>query len=174
MKTITFKNYLYQNALAEFNFEEVTLFVPDDAKDKISSRAQLEKIDYALSAEEIMRLERHLGLRFFEENYRDIFEGLRMISIEELRTIQGILFVNRTDFAKLLGLHKASVTNLYKGKNMSSTMANLIMERLGNELSHPGTSKSMLDGAALEPTPDEAAASRIHEARFRRLRTATA
>ncbi|MBC7531517.1 MAG: hypothetical protein H7318_08065 [Oligoflexus sp.] len=173
MKKLTIRNYTYENALGAFIFESVTVFVPNECKAKITKQSQLEDINYGLSADEIIRLEMSIGLRFFEENFRDIFEGVRLINANELRAIQEILFVNRTDFAKLLGLHKASITNLYKGSNMSSTIANLIMERLGNELSRPGASKFMLDGGAAMPSMDEDATERVNAARFRRNKTAS-
>jgi hypothetical protein len=161
MKIFHLKKYKYKSALGEMEFENVPVSVPDDWKEN----QDIAKADYAVSAAEILRMERALALEFFKSAYRMILLGQRSIAPAELKAIQDILGVNRTEFGKLLGLHKASITNLFKGKAMSPTLANLIMERLGMELGRPGSARALLCGGQL-PTEEDAAAQAISKARY--------
>lgn len=117
MKSVQVKDYKYKSALGEMIFDHVTISVPD----KWNDRTNIEKVDYSISASEILRMKRALGLAFFKNQYRPILLGERTIAPDELGAIQDILGVNRSELGKILGLHKASVTNLFKGKAMSPT-----------------------------------------------------
>lgn len=147
MKTVTVNHFKYQSVFGEKTFSAVTLSIPDNLNSrKIRSQQDLEGQDYSIFVSELKRMERELALDFFSKFYRPILNGERTISVPELKGIQDILDVNRSEFGKLLGLHKGSVTNLFKGKAMKSTLCILIMERLGMELGRPGSARNMLKG----------------------------
>ncbi|WP_141730757.1 hypothetical protein [Oligoflexus tunisiensis] len=161
MRSIPINDYKYRNAFGEMIFDQVIVSVPDGW----SNEENLENADYSISATEILRMERELALRFFKNQYRPILLGQRTITPDELKAIQDILGVNRSDLGKLLGLHKASVTNIFKGKAMSPTLANLIMERLGMELGRPGSARLLLNGGTI-PDEEELASQEISRTRF--------
>ncbi len=163
MKNIRINGFRYEGAFGEMQFDGVTISLPDQVN--VSATMDLENVDFGLSASEILRMERDLALHFFKNQYRSVLLGERTITPTELKGIQDILGVNRAEFGKLLGLHKASVTNLFKGKAMSSTLANLIMERLGMELCRPGSARLLLVGGAIPP-PEAHASTVVNEARY--------
>ena len=147
MKTIILKKFKYQSVFGEKTFEQVSLRIPPQLNNrKIRSIDDLEGKEYNIPASELKRMERDLALDFFSKHYLSILNGERTIFVDELKGIQDILEVNRSEFGKLLGLHKGSVTNLFKGKSMKSTLSILIMERLGMELARPGSARNMLEG----------------------------
>jgi hypothetical protein len=147
MKTATINNFNYQSVFGDMRFDSISVLIPDDfSPRKIRISEDLDGIDYSVPVAELKRMERELALAFFSSSYRAIMKGERTISVNELKGIQDILDVNRSEFGKLLGLHKGSVTNLFKGKAMKSTLCLLIMERLGMELGRPGSARHMLDG----------------------------
>jgi len=157
MKKTTVSNYRYQSVFGEMVFDEISVQIPDTCDPRKIRRADaLEGIDYSLSVSEIKKMERDLALSYFSKCYRVIMLGERTISVEELKGIQDILNVNRSEFGKLLGLHKGSVTNLFKGKAMKPSLCILIMERLGMELGRPGSARHMLDGGNPEAQVPEA------------------
>jgi hypothetical protein len=153
--------YKYKNAFGEMIFDQVIVSVPHEWKNDEG----LENADYSISAAELLRMERELALQFFKNQYRPILLGQRTITPDELKAIQEIFGVNRTELGKLLGLHKASIPNIFKGKAMSPTLANLIMERLGMELGRPGSARLLLSGGKI-PDEEELASQEISKTRF--------
>lgn len=147
MKTATISNFKYKSVFGEMTFESLNVHIPDNLDPRKFRRAEsLDGIDFSIPVAELKRMERELALKFFSSSYRAIMNGERTISVEELKGIQDILEVNRSELGKLLGLHKGSVTNIFKGKAMKSTLCILIMERLGMELGRPGSARHMIDG----------------------------
>lgn len=172
MKTITVSDFKYANVFGELTFNDVSIHIPDEIDQrKIRRAASLEGIDYSIPVSEIKRMERSLALHFFKRTYREIFHGERTLSIDELKGVQEILEVNRSDLGKLLGIHKGSVTNLFKGKAMKSTLCILIMERLGMELARPGSARHMLEGGEPEGRVPEASKV-INATRYQKVRVA--
>lgn len=147
MKKVIVNEFKYRSVFGEDSFDAVSVLIPDECDPrKIRKGEALVDLDYSVPANEIKRMEREMALRFFSNAYRSIMNDERTISVEELKGIQDLLEVNRTEFGKLLGLHKGSVTNLFKGKAMKTSLCILIMERLGMELGRPGSARHMLDG----------------------------
>lgn len=157
MKRAKVNNYKYQSVFGEMVFNEIVVQIPDDCDPrKIRKADALDGIDYSLSVAEITKMERDLALAYFSKYYHAIMLGERTISVDELKGIQDILHVNRSELGRLLGLHKGSVTNLFKGKSMKPSLCILIMERLGMELGRPGSARHMLDGGNPEAQVPEA------------------
>ena len=166
MKSATVKNFRYQSAFGEMTFDSVTVLIPDEfGPRKVSAAKALEGVDFSIPVPELKRMERELALAFFSRAYRAIMNDERTISVAELRGIQDILDVNRSELGKLLGLHKGSVTNLFKGKAMKASLCMLIMERLGMELGRPGSARHMIDGGNPERQVPEARRV-INQARY--------
>ena len=168
MKKAIVNNYRYQSVFGEMVFDEIIVQIPDNVDPrKIKKADALEGIDYSLSVSEIRKMERELALSYFSKFYRVIMLGERTISVEELKGIQNILDVSRSELGKLIGLHKGSVTNIFKGKAMKASLCILIMERLGMELGRPGSARHMLDGGNPEAQVPEARKV-INQARYSR------
>ena len=172
MKKALVNNYSYQSVFGEMAFDEIIVQIPDSFDPrKIRKADALKGIDYSLPVSEIRKMERELALSYFSKFYRIIMLGDRTISVEELKGIQDILNVNRSELGKLIGLHKGSVTNIFKGKAMKPSLCILIMERLGMELGRPGSARHMLDGGNPEAQVPEARKI-INQARYYRDRVA--
>ncbi len=166
MKTVRVHRFTYKSVFGEKIFDSVTLLIPDDCDvPPLANDNSWEALDYSIPAAEIKRMERALALDFFARTYRAILKDERTLSVDELRGIQDVLGVNRSELGKLLGLHKGSVTNLFKGKAMKASLCILIMERLGMELGQAGSARLLLDGSGT--LQEEYAAQRvIHRVRF--------
>lgn len=172
MKKALINNYRYQSVFGEMVFDGIIVQIPDSFDPrKIKKADALNGIDYSLPVSEIRKMERELALTYFSKCYRLIMLGERTISVEELKGIQDILNVNRSELGKLIGLHKGSVTNIFKGKAMKPSLCILIMERLGMELGRPGSARHMLDGGNPEAQVPEARKI-INQARYSRDRAA--
>jgi hypothetical protein len=153
MKNLIVKGFEYTNVFGKKVFDSVKILVPNDCRlQGVASFESIQNLDYSIPVDEIKHMERALALDFFARAYRPIWDNERTISVDELRGIQDVLEVNRSELGKLLGLHKGSVTNLFKGKGMKSSLCMLIMERLGLELARPGSARHMLDGGVPRST----------------------
>lgn len=166
MKSATVRQFRHESVFGEKIFDSVTVLIPDAYDpENILTADNLKGIDYSIPVTELKRMERQLALEFFSKAYRPIMKDERTISVAELKGIQDILEVNRTEMGKLLGLHKGSITNIFKGKSMKTSLCILIMERLGMELGRPGSARHMIDGGT--PGKEEPIAQQvINQSRF--------
>ena len=157
MKTLIVNEFEYTSVFGAKRFDSVKLSVPNTCQlmNGVKFR-EAKDFDFSIPVDEIKRMERSLALDFFARAYRPIWDHERSISVDELRGIQDVLDVNRSELGQLLGLHKGSVTNLFKGKGMKSSLCMLILERLGLELSRPGSARHMLDGGVPKSTEKDA------------------
>lgn len=166
MKTIVIDKLPYRTPLGEGTFRaEVTI---DDADlNKYRADQDINQLDYGLTGTDIERFSRAIALGFIEKNYRAVLFKEKSLTSKELKAIQEILGVKSNQFATILGLDKGSLSNILRdNREMQHSTQILVMERLGLELSRPGSIKAMLENSQSEIKVDDNAKAVIERVRF--------
>lgn len=165
MKKIKVRKLKYENALGTLILKNIEVMLDDDEHLKFKKGASIEDLDYGLSGVDIKKAERQIALEFFEERYNSVFkEGT--LKKEEILAIQHFLNLNNVEFAKLIGIDKGALSNIYKRDSLSRPVCLLIFERLGMELSRSGSAKRMTDSSAELSEPDLKISKEINKVRF--------
>ena len=144
-KKIIVPNYIFRDELGEFMFHNVTLLVEVNSLVKPESFNQ-QTNDYSISSSEVEKLEKEAAQRYFNDKYTKVLKGEHKITHKEFNGIKLFLNVNGSELAKLLNLDKSSISRIINRKQpiQTDTML-LIMEKLGNELDRPGTTKRIIE-----------------------------
>lgn len=166
MKTIKIPSIQYKNDLGVVELKNLELTVEDDQYQNFKSGIPIEKIDYGLSGVDIKNAEARIALAFFKRKYISALKGKATLKKEEILAIQNFLNLNNMEFAGLIGVDKASLSNIYKRGSLSRPVCLLIFERLGMELVRPGSSKRMLNGSAKLSRPDSEVLKEVNKIRF--------
>ena len=142
---VTVQNLPYKSLLGTV-FSEVKVTLDEvDFKNFKKNKGSIEGLNYGISNDTILELEKIAGLQFFRENFKIILAGKTVLSGDEIRGIVEIFGVSRTDAAKLLGISKGQLTHLVNGERKASKIVSiLLLERLGMELGRPGSAKALL------------------------------
>lgn len=155
MNKIKINNFNYSNALGDIVLENITIYFEDEDFERYLINKELEEVDYILPGDVIAEAERKLAFAFLKRNYNAIFNEKAKISSSELSAIQDFFNLNNVQMATLLGIDKASYSNILKRENMSRSIGLLVIERLGMELAQPGAMKRMVDCSAQVPSLDK-------------------
>ena len=74
--------------------------------------------------------------------------------------------LNNKEFSAILGVDKASFSNILKRDKMSRSVGLLIIERLGMELSRPGSARCLIDSKSELGKSNAKIAKQINEIRY--------
>jgi DNA-binding XRE family transcriptional regulator len=131
-KKITKKNCEHQNRLGKIILD--TRFLIDE-----DGNEYLEK-------EEINLISREIAYRFYKEKYNKILFGEEILSPENVYEIIYFFDINSSQFSKIIGVNRSTITNILHGKRPSKQICLLIMSLIKEELMFPGYCKSVLNG----------------------------
>lgn len=166
MRKIKIPEYEYENPLGSTTLKNVEVFLDDDEIESLKQGADLESLNYALPGSSIIKAEKTIAFNFFKMYYKDILEGIEELHNDEITSIQDFLGVTNAQFAKILGINKASFSNIIKRGKVSRPVAVLILERLGMELSRRGSARKLVDNNAKLEKPDNKTTREINFIRF--------
>ena len=166
MKKIKVPQLKYENVLGSLVLRSVEVLLEDDQYEKFKSGVSIEELDYGLSGVDIKNAEKQIALEFFEERYNAAFKGRGTLKKQEILAIQHFLNLNNVEFAKLIGIDKGALSNIYKRDSLSRPVCLLIFERLGMELSRSGSAKRMADSSAELSKTDPKISKEINKVRF--------
>jgi hypothetical protein len=166
MKTTKITSLRYENALGVIQLKNISVSFEDEEYLKYKKGISIEKLDYGLSGTEIRNAETKIALAFFKRKYLSALKGSAALKKDEILAIQNFLNLNNTEFAALIGIDKASLSNIYKRGALSRPVCLLILERLAMELARPGSAKRMSDGSAKLSKPDSEVLREVNRIRF--------
>ncbi|HYX34567.1 MAG TPA: hypothetical protein VE954_15820 [Oligoflexus sp.] len=145
----------------------VESFLDDDDLEAYLQGKDIGLLDHGLNGDDIGRMSRSIALSFIENNYRTVLFKEKSLSSAELKAIQEVLRVKANQFATILGLDKGSLSNILRdNREMQHSTQILVMERLGLELSRPGSIKAMLEDSQNEIKVDDVAKAVIERVHF--------
>lgn len=139
--------FTYENSLGSTELKDIELDLEQSEFKKHQAGTPIEELDYGLSGTDILKAERTIALKFYEENYKNVLSG-----------------VNELD--------RGSLANIYKRNSCSHPVQILIMERLGMELATRGACKALYQALSSikvkdsDMVEDNEASSRAAKARF--------
>jgi DNA-binding transcriptional regulator YiaG len=166
MQTIVIDKLPYKTPLGEGTFR-TEVMIDDADLNKYRAGQDINHLDYGLTGTDIERFSRAIALDFIEKNYRAVLFKEKSLTSKELKAIQEILGVKSNQFATILGLDKGSLSNILReNREMQHSTQILVMERLGLELSRPGSIKAMLEDSQGEIKVDDNAKAVIERVRF--------
>ncbi|MBP6217249.1 MAG: hypothetical protein KA436_01535 [Oligoflexales bacterium] len=166
MKTIEIPSFQYKNDLGVVELKNIQLTVEEEDYLKFNENIPIENIDYGLSGLDIKNAEARIALAFFKRKYSLALKGEATLKKEEILAIQNFLNLNNVEFSGLIGVDKASLSNIYKRGALSRPVCLLILERLSMELVRPGSAKRMLNGSAKLSRPDSEVLKEVNKIRF--------
>lgn len=104
--------------------------------------------EYSISSKEIDRISAISAQNFYDENIKRVISGQQVLTAKEIRGIKDFLKLSGASFGNLVGLDKSSISRLMSGnQNLQKDKMLLMMDRLCEELEHPGMNKIRLDQA---------------------------
>ena len=120
----------YENALGTIVLKNITVDLEQDQIERLKNGEAIEDLDYGLYGTDIEKAERKIAQKFFKEKYRDILTGVYELNSDEIQSIQDLLDMNRLQFAKVIGLDRGSLVNIYKRNSCSQPVQILIIQRM--------------------------------------------
>lgn len=133
----------YENSLGTIVLRDVILDMEQDQIDLYQKGTPIEDLDYGLNGSDIEKAEREIAFQFYKQNYQNILSGVYELDKDEIVAIQNYLGLNQLQFAKIIGLDRGSLANIYKRNSSSHPVQILIVERMGMELARKGASKAL-------------------------------
>lgn len=104
------------------------------------------KNEYHLSSKEIQKMSILSARRFYDENIALVLNGSKVLNSREIGGIKEFLKVSGAELGDLIGMDKSSISRLLsKKQDPQKDKMMLLMERLREELDHPGISKIYLE-----------------------------
>ena len=106
-----------------------------------------ENHNYFLSSDEIERLSKEAARRFYDNNASALLRGDRKVKRKEINAIKTFLKITGTELGDLIGLEKSSISRILSSdgkQELQKDNAMLLLERLRDELEHPGKNKITL------------------------------
>lgn len=145
LREVQVEKFRYKSLLGEIE-APAKIMLDDESFHRFKKEGHpVDELDYGLTDESIVDLERRAAFAFFQENFSEILAGDRLLAGEVIKGIVEIFGVTRSDTAKLLGISKGQLSHLINNdRKISHTVSLLLMERLGMELARPGSSKALL------------------------------
>lgn len=166
MKKIKIPTFEYKNSLGSVTLKNMEISLETEAYEKYKDGFDLEVLDYGLSGRVIEKAESQIAVKFFKTRYREILNDKYQLKVEELVAIQDLMGLNNIEFATILGVDKGSYSNIIKRGKMSHPVGLLAIERLGMELSRPGSAKRLVDRKASLSKADGKISKEINEIRY--------
>ena len=103
------------------------------------------KHSYFLSDQEIERLTRESARRFFDENATSLLRNKRQFTSKEVDAVKAFFRISGAELGDLIGLDKSSISRILSEKqSLEHDKAMLLLERIREELEHPGICKITL------------------------------
>lgn len=166
LKKVEISELEYTNELGFTILTGVEVSLDEDEYKKYKEGCDIDRLDYGLSGRVIERAEKQIAITFFKTYYRKILEGKYQLKSNEIIAIQELMNLNNKDFSTILGIDKASFSNILKRDKMSRSVGLLIIERLGMELSRPGSAQCLVDSKSKLGKPNAQIAKQINEVRY--------
>ncbi|NRA47343.1 MAG: hypothetical protein HRU09_20525 [Oligoflexales bacterium] len=137
------KELNYENSLGKVTLTDIMIDMDQDQIDLFEKGTNIEDLDYGLNGLDIEKAEREIAFQFYKDKYQDILSGVYEVNKDEIFAIQNYLGLNKLQFAKILGLDRGSLANIYKRNSCSHPVQILIIERMGMELVRKGSAKAL-------------------------------
>lgn len=165
------KTLEYRNDLGTVILRNIVVDIEQDQIDLLKDGSLIEDLDYGLNGKDILDAERAVALNFFKTNYQNILAGVHELDKNQIKAIQNYLGLNGLQFAKVIGLDRGSLTNVYKRNSCSHPVQILIIERLGMELGRTGAAKALYNAMCKQSNeglsePNEKIGEEISTVRF--------
>lgn len=148
LKKIKVPKFSYHDDFGIFTAHDVhILFDPVENEIKPENFDQASQ-SFFVASEEIERLARESAQRFFDTHAGAMANGSRPIKSTEVNAIKTFLKISGAELGDLIGLTKSSISRILKGEGKQDLQWDklmLLLERLRNELEHPGKCKILLE-----------------------------
>ena len=145
LKKIRVSEFTHIDGFGPQVFQDVEILFDPNENEITSDNFNQKKHSFFLSDDEIERLSRESAQRFYDENGSTILSGDRRFKKNEVSAIKEFFRITGAELGDLIGLHKSSISRVLSGKQvLESDKSMLLLERLRDELEHPGKSKITL------------------------------
>lgn len=150
-KKIKVFKYQHTDDFGKMIFPSIEILFDPSENEITAENFDQKKHEYSLTATEIDRISQISARRFYDENIKDVRSGKKTLSAREINGVKEFLKLNGVDFGKLIGLDKSSISRLLsKNQTPQKDKMILIMERIHEELDHPGVNKIILENLYLD------------------------
>ncbi len=151
-KKLKVSKYQHADDFGKMTIPNVEILFDSNVNEITVENFNQKKHEYSLTATEIDRISQISARRLYDENIKDILADKKILSAKEINGVKEFLKLNGVDFGKLIGLDKSSVSRLLSENQVpQKDKMILIMERMREELDHPGINKIILENLYLNP-----------------------
>ncbi len=145
LKKIRIPEFINTDDFGSFKAHDVEILYSPEENEITSDIFDQKTHIYYLSADEIERLSREAAQKFYDENGSAILRGDRKFKKKEINAVKSLFKISGAELGDLIGLEKSSISRILSGKqNLQIDKAMLLLERLRDELEHPGKNKITL------------------------------
>ncbi len=147
LKKIRVPEFIHADGFGSFNIRDVEILFNPKENEISPDTFDQEKHAYFLSDAEIERISRESAQRFYDEIASALLRGDRKFKIKEINAIKTFFKISGAELGDLIGLDKSSISRILASKEkqvIQKDKAMLLLERLRDELEHPGKSKITL------------------------------
>jgi uncharacterized phage-associated protein len=146
LKKLKVKKFRHSDEFGEVIIPDVEILFDPKENEITAESFDQKRHEYSISSTEIDRLSAISAQSFYDENIKQILAGKKVLSAKEIRGIKDFLKLSGAAFGNLVGLDKSSISRLMsKNQNPQRDKMILMMDRLCEELEHPGINKIRLD-----------------------------
>ncbi len=146
LKKLKVSKFLQSEDFGKIVIPDVEILFDPNENEITSDNFDQEKHEYSISATEIERISAISARSFYDENIKAILNDTKILSATEIRAIKNFLKISGAALGSLVGLDKSSISRLMsENQNPQKDKMILLMERLCEELDHPGINKIRLE-----------------------------
>lgn len=147
LKTVVAKRWTHVSVFGSAEFSRVRIVVEADFPGRRGQILSIREDDprvAGLDGEVIHQMEREVAKRWILD-FAKQNRALSSLKPREIQAMRWTLGINQSDFAKLLGVSKGSITKYMKGSlKPTAPVATLMLIFLAAELTKEGTAKEVL------------------------------
>ena len=147
LRKIRVPEFIHADDFGTFKIHDVEILFDPNEGDITPESFDQASDTYFLSDKEIERLTRLAAQRFLDENAADVLRGTRKFTSQEVNAAKSFFKVSGAELGDLIGLDKSSISRILSGahaQELQKDNAMLLLERLKDELEHPGKCKILL------------------------------
>lgn len=147
LKKIRVPEFVNTDDFGSFKIHDVEILFDPKENEITPGTFDQEKHVYFLGADEIQRLSKESAQKFYDEHASALFRGDRKFKRKDIVAIKSLLKISGAELGDLIGLEKSSISRILSGsgkQELQKDKAMLLLERLRDELEHPGKNKIML------------------------------
>lgn len=151
LKKLKVSKFIHSDDFGKIAIPDVEILFDPSENEITKENFDQDEQEYSISSTEIDRISAISARCYYDENIKDILAGSKILTAREIRAIKDFLKVSGAAFGSLVGLDKSSISRLLsKNQNPQRDKMILMMERLYEEIEHPGVNKIRLENQVAE------------------------